>query len=230
MGKTFFDKIDRERSLSQSRNPKIVEQLCRITLAADAPEHYDIDWCEGLGKKNILYVLEPGKSIVWPLNKARSYFGPFDIQEQYEKTTDEKAINEMRTLISTEKARYVNRYDYPRNREGQPVGPHRSPDVTISLIGANGRDEKPVRLYEMYGLGEFDDYTFDHKPSVEELEAKYTAQLEAKDAEIAKERQEMAERMARLEGRFDGAVAGAVASQISKATKAPAKGPEPALV
>jgi hypothetical protein len=230
MGKTFFDKIDRERSLSQSREPKMIEQLCRIELAADAPSHLDIPWCEGLGKKTILYVLEPGKSIVWPLNRTRAYFGPFDLEDEYEKTTDEKKIKELRDIISTEKARYVNRYDYPRSREGQPIGPHRSPDVTISIIGADGRNEKPVRLYEMYGLGEFDDYQFDHKPTVEELTDKYEAQLRAKDAELEAERRAMNERLARLEGKFDGAVAGSVATLTATRAKATTKNADPALV
>jgi hypothetical protein len=215
-GKTFFDKIDRERSLNKSREPKMIEQLCRITLAADAPSHIDIPWCEGLGKKTILYVLEPGKSIIWPKNRTVSYFGPFDLEEEYEKTTDERKLNELREIIAVEKARYVNRYDYPRdNHTGNIVGPHRSPDVTIDLIGSDGGSEKSWRLYQIYGLGEFDDVKFDHKPSIEELEAKYEAKLREKDAAV----DEMRRALAKLEGKFEGAVAGAVAVETRHSKK-----------
>jgi hypothetical protein len=192
-GKTFFDKIDRERSLTRSREVKTIEQLCRITLAADAPHHYDIPWCEGLGRRTVLYVLEPGKSIIWPKNKTVSFFGPFDLEEEYERTTDERKLNELREIISTEKARYVNRYDYPRGKSGEILGPHNSPDVTIELLGSEGNAERSWRLYEIYGLGEFDDVRFDHKPSEAELKAHYDAQLRERDKVLEDARREMAE-------------------------------------
>ena len=217
MSKTFFDKIDRERSLIRSREPKLIEQLCRITLAADAPSHIDISWCEGLGKKTILYVLEPGKSMVWPLNKTRSYFGPFDLEEEYARTTDERRIAEMRELISVEKARYVNRYDYPRDKTGKPIGPHRSPDVTLEVLDHEGHATKATRLYELYGLGEFDDVKFDHKPTEEELRSHYEAQLRERDVTLEAARREMAE----LKGMILGSGAAAHKS-------APARRPHPA--
>ena len=218
MSKTLLQKLDRERSLVRSREPKTIEQLCRITLAADASGHVDIPWCEGLGKKTILYVLEPGKSIVWPLNRTRAYFGPFDLYTEYEATTDERKLTELRDIISSETARYLNRYDYPRdNRTGQPVGPHRAPDVTVEIVRGDGSYEPALRLYEVYGIGEFDDLAFDRKPTEEELRTHYEAQLRERDVVLEAARREMAE----LKGMIMG-------SGVAAHKGAPARRPHPA--
>jgi hypothetical protein len=194
MSKTQLQKIDRERTLARAREPRVLEKLCRITLADNALEAIDITWCEGLGKPTNLYILEPGKSIVWPLNRTTNYFGPFDLYKVYEETTDEQVLNALRDRISVESARFMFRYDYPRDdRTSKPIGPHRAPDCTMSVLSGDGAVEQTVRLYEVYGLGEFDDLKFEHKPSVEELEAHFQAKLRAKDEMLETTRREMAE-------------------------------------
>lgn len=194
MSKTVLQKIDRDRTLARAREPRVQEKLCRITLAEHAPEAIDITWCEGLHKPTNLYILEPGKSIVWPLARATNYFGPFDLYKVYEETTEEAALTALRDRISVESARYMFRYDYPRDdKTSRPIGPHRAPDCTMEVLGGDGTTEQTVRLYEVYGLGEYDDLKFEHKPSVEELESHFQAKLRARDELLEANRREMAE-------------------------------------
>jgi len=219
MSKSLLQKLDRERSLTQSREVKVVEQLCRISLAADAPTHLDVEWCEGLGKKTILYVFEPGgNEIVWPLNRAIAYCGPFTAYEVYEKTTEEKKRLELRDVIVKETARFMDRYDYPREEKtGKPTGQHRAPRFKIEVITGGGEANKTYFLPEIYGYHEFDDIAFDKKPSVEEIEAHYQAQLSARDAELEATRREVAE--------IRGMVLGQAQAIVREAATKPAEKP-----
>jgi hypothetical protein len=208
MSKTLLQEIDRTRNLERSREVKAVEQLCRITLAADAPTHIDITWCEGLGKKAVLYVAEPGKSFVWPLNRTRSYLGPFDLFERYERSHDERELAELRDVISVETARFMNRYDYPRDdKTGKPIGEHRAPRFQVEILNQHGGAEATYFLPRVYGYHEFDDMKFEHKPSEAELREHYEQKLALKDAAVEEMRRETAE----LRGMILGAAATAKA-------------------
>lgn len=229
MSKSLLQKLDRERSLTQSREVKVVEHLCRISLAADAPTHLDVEWCEGLGKKTVLYVFEPGgQEIVWPLNRAIAYCGPFTAYEVYEKTTEEKTRLELRDVIVKETARFMDRYDYPREEKtGKPTGQHRAPRFKIEVITGGGEANKTYFLPEIYGYHEFDDVAFDKKPSVEEIEAHYQSQLQARDAVLEQTRREMAELRGMVIGKAQ-AIVGEAAASPAKAAGKPARRPHPA--
>jgi len=208
--------IDRQHSLTRSREPKIIESLCRISLSAEAPSHLDIPWCEGLGKKTILYVLEPGKSITWPLNRAIAYFGPFTLFDEYAKTNDEQKKIEIGEIIHTEMWRLLNRFDYPRAKDGAVTGPHRAPDVTIEVLDSNNRAaSKGYEIHKLYGIGKYDDVQFEKPPTEAEVRSKYEAILAEKDEQL----RSMSEMLARLESKFDGAVAGATATAVALGAK-----------
>lgn len=217
MSKSLLQKIDRERSLTQAREVKVIEQLCRITLAADAPHHVDVEWCEGLGKKKVLYVFEPGKPVMWKLSNAISFFGPFTLFEIYEKTSEENKRIEIRDIIAKETARVLDRYLYPcDDRTGKPIGPHRLPDFSIEIINSDGDVSKPYRLYELYGVGEFDDIVFDHKPTTAEIEGHYQAKLleeaRLRDEALGAARREIAELRGMILGKAQPAAAAASAA------------------
>lgn len=197
MSRTLLQQIDRDRSLVRSREVKVIEQLCRITLAADAEHHVDETWCKGLGSKTVLYTWEPGKSHVWPLNQCRTHLGPFDLFERYAACSDEKEKGQLRDLIATESARFMNRYDYPRDKAGAPIGPHRAPRFTIEILNDTGEATSSYFLPQIYGYHEFDDQKFTKARTAEEIEAeykdRYEAELAKKDEAIAEARREMAE-------------------------------------
>jgi ABC-type hemin transport system substrate-binding protein len=71
----------------------------------------------------------------------------------------------------------------------EPTGPHRSPDVTITIIENDGTENEPIRLYQMYKIGEFDPLvdTFGNKETAEQVEARYKAELESNAAKYEEE-------------------------------------------
>lgn len=215
---TLLTKIDRERTLDQSKESTAVEKICLVTLAKDAPRPLELEWCKGRGFKKTLLILRPGETIQQPLDKCHAWFGPFDLFKVYENTHDEKTLEVLRDHISIESARFLSRYDYPRELgEGYkpnmtPSGPHRAPDVTITVLNADGTSEEPVRLHQIYGIGEFDELkdTFKRKETVEEIRARFEADLRAKDEEVRKMRHDLAE----LAGVVKGAMAPAEAEKV----------------
>lgn len=222
MSKLLLQKIDRDRSLVRSREQKVVEQLCEITLAEGQP-FFDVEWCEGLGKKTIRYAFEAGKPVVWPLNRTIAYFGPFNLFEVYERTTEEQKINDLRDIIAKESARYADRYGYPcEEKTNKILGPHRSPDVSIVIVDSEGNRSKPYRLYELYGFGEFDDVKFDKKPSEEELEAHYQQRLRESDVALEATRRELAELRGMVLGRAQAIAQEAAAPKPRKRNPHPA--------
>jgi hypothetical protein len=218
---TILQKIERERNLARTKESVQVETMVLVTLSAEAKSAIDLAWCKGLGSKRTLIVLKPGESVQQPLDKTRAWFGPWDRFAEYEVCRDEAITEVLRDHIAIESARFLNGFDYPRgtgrgyNPSMDPVGPHRAPDVVLTKLFSDGTRGEPIRIHEVYGIGEFDDLKFDHKPSVEELEAHYQAKLRDRDVEL----QGMREMLVRLEGKFDGAVLGATATAIASEKK-----------
>ena len=219
---TLLTKIDQERSLEKVTDAVENAKMCRITLAADAPRDLPLRWLSGVKARESLIILKRGQSVVQPRDKTRAWFGPFDLFKVYEETRDERKLNELRELIATESARYLSLYGYPMDHglktksiDLTPSGPHRSPDVTITVLNADGSEDAPVRLYEIYGLGEFDENqaTFMKPESEAEIKARFEAQLREKDeqhrAEIDAFRLQMAEVAGLVKGRLftEGATA-----------------------
>lgn len=207
-----LSRMDRERVLDASKDVVQGEKQCRISLAANAPHSVELSWHGGKGSRPTMIVLEPGKSVVQPLGRAQAWFGPFSLYAEYEATHDEKKRADLAQFISTETKRYLDRYDYVRgdgrgyHPDMRPTGPHRSPDVTVTILEADGSEHEPIRLYELYEIGEFDPLrdTFTPKASPEEVAASYERKLAERDAIIEEHRREMAE----LKGIVKGAVLG----------------------
>lgn len=200
--------LDRQVLREQSKDVVEAERQCKITLSADAAHAIDLDW--NVGGKNgrpTRITLEPGKSVVQPLSKAQVWFGPFAAALEYAETTDEKRKQALKEFWATEKARYLNRYDYPRKsaKEMAPTGPHRSPDVTVTIIEADGSELQPIRLHQLYKIGEWDPNKdlFGPQETAEEIEARYRAELDERDGEVAALRRQVAE----LAGMVKGVVA-----------------------
>lgn len=217
---TLLAKIERDSILARAAEKEntIVEKTCRISLAHDwpnaqKPRAIELPWCKGLGSPKTLLILRPGATIEQPLDKCHAWFGPFDLFKEYEAElhkvpTNEKLIAAMRDRIASESARYLTRYDYPRgNGRGSqpdmtPVGPHRSPDITIQVLDAEGNHDEPIRLYEVYQIGEFDELagTFQQPESQEQIESRFQAQLLEKDREVAAMRRELAQLAGMVKG------------------------------
>jgi hypothetical protein len=181
------------------------QRTVRVTLAKDAPHRLDLSWNTGgrFGRREPLY-LNPGKSVVLPLDRASVFFGPFAWILELETCTDEARRAALKYTITTEAARILNMYDYDRpiskGKDGyEPIGPHRFPDVTVTILNADDTEEKPMRLHEIYGKGAFD-------PLKDQLVPRETiADREAKHAEERnRDRREIDE----LKGMVRGALAG----------------------
>jgi hypothetical protein len=223
---SMLTKIERDKALSEALAPNsVVERLCRITLSKSAPRPIELRWLRDRFSKETLILLKPGQTVEQPLNKCHSWFGPFYRYAEYEsaiKKGEEKVAAVLRDHIATETARYLNRYDYPRgNGRGsqpdmQPVGPHRSPDVTIQVLDPEGHHDAPIRLHEVYGVGDFDDLkdTF-HKPETEaEIKARYESKLKSQATEFLERDRERETQLASLVGQVTALVAvGAVAKK-----------------
>lgn len=205
-----LSRMDRERVLDASKDVVQGEKQCRITLSPDAPHALELSWHGGRGSRATMIVLEPGKSIVQPLGKAQAWFGPFSLYAEYENTHDERKRNDLAQFISTETKRFLDRYDYPRgdgrgyHPDMRPSGPHRAPDVTVTILEADGTEQEPIRLHELYEIGAFDPLreTFTVKESTEDVAAAYERKLAERDGLIEQYRREMAE----LKGIVKGSV------------------------
>jgi hypothetical protein len=220
---TLLTQIDRQQSLKVAKDAPVLEKMCRVTLAKDAKVPYELTWCKGLGHKKTLMIIQPGASVMLPLAQAENHFGPFNRFAEYTQAledNDERWADALRERISTESARYLLRYDYPRgNGKGYhpdmgPVGPHRSPDMKMTVIDGDGTEGEPIRLFQVYGIGEFDDLkdTFRVQETEEQIKARFDASLREKDAEVAAMRRELAQ----VAGMVQGAL-------LVKPTEAPAK-------
>lgn len=210
-----IEELDRDAASEQAKQFILAERQCRMTLAADWPRPVALEWHPGkVGQRTMLW-LHPGKSIVQPIGKVQCWFGPFPVYFQIRVETDEKKKQRLRDTWKTERERYLNRYDYPRGTgrgvkpDMTPSGPHRSPDVTVTILEADGTESEPIRLYELYRLGEFDPLkdTFIQKESAEQVEARYKAEGAAMNERYEREAQEFRMQVAELKGLIGAKVA-----------------------
>ena len=201
-----LDELDRRSLVESSQSAIEAEKQCKIALAVTWPRAIKLDWMAGKGSRPTVILLEPGKSVTQPLNKTAAWFGPFWVPQEYA-GADERRKEHLKEFWAAEKMRYLNRYDYPRpasmtKGSYEPIGPHRSPDVTITIIENDGVENPPIRLYELYKIGEFDPLkdTFIEKPSEEELKAKYEAELSSISDRYERQIQEMRLQLAEVKG------------------------------
>lgn len=196
-----LSRMDRERTLNESKEVVQGEKQCRITLSPSAPHSIELPWHGGKGSRPTVIVLEPGKSVVQPLSRSQVWFGPFAKYAEYEASTDEKHRADLRDFITLETERYLKRYDYPRgdgrgyHPDMRPTAPHRSPDVTVTILEADGSEQEPIRLHELYEIGEFDPLkdTFGPKETPEDVAKRYESKLAEYEATVQAHRREMAE-------------------------------------
>lgn len=138
------------------------QRTVRITLTKSAAHRVDLSWNIGgrFGRREPLF-LYPGKSVVLPLDRASHFFGPFAWILELQTCTDEARRSALKYTIMTESERVLKRYDYDRplskGKDGyEAIGPHRFPDVTVQILNADDTEEEPMRLHEVYRIGEFD--------------------------------------------------------------------------
>jgi hypothetical protein len=224
-----IDELDRAALLEQSKDLVEQEKQVRITLHPDAPREYNFDWHPGKGGRRTVIVIRPGQSIVQPLGKAQAHFGPFDMPRQYANTSDERLKTRIKHDWVEEKTRALARFDYVRplsiKRDGyEPIGPHRFPHVIVTILEPDGTENKPMDLHELYKIGEWDPLkdTFGVKESVEEVAAKYEAQLDEAASAHAKEISDLKSQFAALGSKLDGYMVGKQSSKPSAGSSAPA--------
>lgn len=217
-----IEDIDRQELLETSKAQTEPDKQCRITLAKDwkrgDPEHRRrimLPWNPG-GPRGRLSVIElaPGKSVVRPLWQAMAWFGPFGLLYDFQKAETETQKQYFREKYAAEKMRILNQYDYPRPtsmgraNSVEPVGPHRFPDVTCTVIDNEGNDMPEMRLHKLYKIGEFDEAypidSFGKTESVEDVKAKYEAELSASALAHQKEMQALHAQMKELGGMVKG--------------------------
>ena len=195
--------------------PGVVDQApkqCRIFLSPQAKEPIMLTWHPGPGGVRTRIRLEPGKSVVQPLAKAEVWFGPFTVPERYAAATDPQEKEALQRFWREEKDRVLKRYDYPRQhlRDGfKPIGPHRFPDVTVTVIEPDGTEGEPIRLHQLYRIGEWDTIEYASQETAEEVREKYEEILEKQRREYESRIADMARQIARIEGLIQGAGIGA---------------------
>lgn len=205
------DALDREVPVAGETHE--APRLCRIALSANAPHPIMLRWNPGKGPGVRSRVeLKPGAHCVEELTKAEIWFGPFTVPERFALTTDEKKKAGLQQFWRTEKKRALDRYDYPRmggpNASMQIIGQHRFPDVTVTVIEPDGAEHEPIRLHELYRIGEFDITPIEMPESADDVRAEYEAKIAAErtqhEQQMADLRREVAAMGGQLKGFIDG--------------------------
>jgi hypothetical protein len=196
------------------------QRVVRCALAKNAKHRVNLSWNVGghTGTREPMY-LYPGKQVVLPLDRASHFFGPFAWILELQTCTDEARRAALKFTITRESDRILKQYDYERplskGKDGyEPIGPHRFPDVTVTIINSDDIEESPMRLHQVYCIGEFD-------PLKDQLVPRES--IEAKDKrhkdEIADERRRASDQIRQLEqeiARARGKVEGVVAVATAK--------------
>jgi hypothetical protein len=182
-----IESLDHEITAQKAKGVVEAERQCRITLATTWPRMVPLEWNPGgtNGRKSVI-ALYPGQSVVQPLSKAQCWFGPFSLPGEFKHTTDEKRREALKSFYAREKKRYLDRYDYERGtgmgyKPSMTItGPHRSPDVNITIIEADGAEGTPICLHQLYKIGEWDPMKsmFEARETPEQMEERYKAELE----------------------------------------------------
>jgi hypothetical protein len=211
-----IEDIDAAVLQDESKGVVEAEKQCRIMLSPNAPRPVPLTWHGGRGHRQSQINLQPGGTVVQPLSKAQVWFGPFSVPIEYAATTDEKRRERLREFWAQEKMRYLNRYDYERpermTKDGyEPIGPHRSPDVTVIIVEADGSESVPIRLHELYKIGDYDPLRdkFSRRETAEQVEARYKTELAAVSSKYEEQVQELRRQMAELIGMTKGTLAAA---------------------
>lgn len=206
-----IEELDREALIDHSKVTVAADRQVRITLHPDAKQPLPLFWNAG-GKhgRDTVITIEPGKSTVQPLSKAQAWFGPFSVPLEF-RGADEKRKEKLRHFWATEKERYLKRYDYPRptsmQKDGyEPIGPHRSPDVIVTIIEDDGTELPPIRLHQLYKIGEWDPLkdSFGVKEDVNELKARHQSELDEVQAKYEESQAAMKAQIAELSGLVKG--------------------------
>jgi hypothetical protein len=221
-----IDDLDREDLLNKAKEYEEAEKQCRIKLAADwkKGEREDLralqlTWNTGgpHGRTSVV-LLRPGKEVVRPLWQAQVWFGPFALWYDYKRAVDERDEKRRKFLYDkyhAERGRILDQYGYPPiSRRGyqpdmQPGGPHRFPDVTVTVIDPEGNDyPESLRLHEVYKIGAWDvSYpldSFGKKETAEEVEARLTAESVAQAETFKLAMQKRDEQFAEMKGLIAG--------------------------
>jgi hypothetical protein len=211
-----IERIDRDRTLEESRNVVDIEKQCRIELHPEAPQaNIELPWHAGKGHRpTVLLLKRGGTPVVQSLGKAQVWFGPFGLALEFSQTTDERRREKLREEYHREKMRILNRYDYPRgtgrgyNPSMEPIGPHRFPDVVVTILEADGSEVGPYRLHELYKIGHWDPLKdqFEKHESAAEIEARSRAEIESNAARFAEVVEAQRREIARLAGMVEGAL------------------------
>lgn len=224
--------LDAARAEQESAGVVQAERQCRVELSKDWPRMVPLNWnVGGRGGRETQIPLHPGGHVVQPLAKMQVWFGPFSIPAEYAQTTDEGRKERLRRTWAEEKSRYLNRYDYPRpasmQKDGvEPIGPHRSPDVTVTIIEADGSESEPIRLYQLYKIGEFDPLkdTFGERETAAQVEERYKAELATVSARYEADQAAMRAQVSEMAGLLKGFMAGT--AQTAAANQAATTEPE----
>jgi hypothetical protein len=216
-----IEDIDRADLLEKSKPMVEAEKQCRIVLSSDWKKSevdfkrvVELSWNPGTsnGRTSII-ALRPGKAVVQPLFRAMTWFGPFGLIAEFQAETNDARKQYLREKYASEKMRILNQYDYPRPvsmaKFGvEPIGPHRFPDVTVTVIDADGSDRAPMRLHAIYKIGEFDEIypldSFGQRETVDEVKARYEAELEEQAGAFQKQFDEMRRQMSEMAGMVKG--------------------------
>lgn len=218
MSVDILEELERVTPSAESAQTVDTQLMVRLTLAPSWARAVDVKWNPGRGGQKFHKRLEPGESMIWPLDKAMAEFGPFGVLEEFVGCTDERRKAKLREFWAEEKRRALDRYDYPRasHRDRTPTGAHRFPDLTVVIMHADGEESKPIRLHEVYKIGEFDPMkdSFGVAESVEDVKARYESELDQTRREMLEHRAKVAE--------LAGIVQGFVAGKESTKAKVPA--------
>jgi len=202
--------LDANLERQEVEETELQHRTVRVALAKNAPHRINLSWNAGgrFGTREPLY-LNPGKSVVLPLDRASHFFGPFAWMLELQTCTDEQRRAALKYTIDTESRRVLNRYDYERplqkGKDGyEPIGPHRFPDVTVTILNADGSEEEPMRLHQLYCKGEFD-------PLKDQLVPRETIEAREKrhDSEVASLKRQLETETAKALGMVKGVVAAA---------------------
>ena len=151
-GVTLRD-LDLERQSQQEVAVEAQQRMVKCDLAKDAKHPVDLTWMQGKGHRPEPLFLKPGGSRTLPIDRAQAIFGPFAMIDEYRTCQDERRREALRYTIQTESDRVLKRYDYERpiskGKDGiEPIGPHRFPDVTVTVLNADGSESESIRLHE----------------------------------------------------------------------------------
>jgi hypothetical protein len=199
----------------ETREERDVEQrqrTVRVTLSKQAKHRVDLSWNPGgrFGRKQPLF-LQPGHTVVLPIDRAGHFFGPFAQMLELETVTEEDRREQLVQTIRNETKRVLNQYDYERplskGKDGyEPIGPHRFPDVSVVIVNADDTEEKPMRLHELYQIGDWDPLRDQlvKRESIDDMEKRHKQELETVEKKAAEDVRELRLETAKALGMVKG--------------------------